>query len=64
MSRDLADIGGETGAATHRASIAGPGRRPKGSLAGHSIPICPRSRQVALTERGPVNFKLAALITF
>jgi hypothetical protein len=26
---DLADIGGETGMATYRASIAGPGRRPK-----------------------------------
>jgi hypothetical protein len=26
---DLADIGGEAGAATHGASIAPPGRRPK-----------------------------------
>jgi hypothetical protein len=26
---DLADIGGETGTATHSASVTGPGRRPK-----------------------------------
>jgi hypothetical protein len=64
---DLADIGGETGAATHRGSIASAERRPKRldtakrpcKQMGNTMPGNPRALITGAERRFPVRIRIA-----